>query len=47
MNFIRLWQFRTRKLTCCVHNIFYENNLHCHPLLNIGAGVVSPIDHQN
>src|SRR5436309_13543092 len=35
MNFNGLCQFRTRKLACCVHNILYENNLHCHPLLTL------------
>ena len=47
MNFNRLWQFRTRKLPCCVHNIFFREQLALPSALNIGAGVVSPIRQQN
>jgi hypothetical protein len=47
MNFNRLWQLRTRKLPCCVQNNFFREQLALPSALNIGAGVVSPIRHQN
>ena len=47
VNFNRLWQFRTRKLPYCVHNNFFREQLALPSALNIGAGVVSPIRHQN
>jgi hypothetical protein len=47
VNFNRLWQFRTRKLPCSVDHNFFREQLALPSALNIGAGVVSPIRHQN
>jgi len=47
VNFNRLWQFRTRKLPCCVYSNFFREQLALPSALNIGARVVSPIRHRN
>src|SRR6266498_444609 len=47
MNFNRLRPFRTRKLPGCIHNNFFGDQLALPSALNIGAGVMSPIRHQN
>ncbi len=47
VKFNRVWQFRTRKLACCVQNIFFREQLALPSALNIGAGAVSSIRQQN